>query len=265
MSTGRYVLIGSAAVVAAVVSTWAFVAPPSVWPAALVLVGYLAVILAGVMNPQLAMFARVVSRVSGNRAEVALTFDDGPSAISTRKVLASLARGNAHATFFVLGAKARATPEVLREIAAAGHELGIHGDHHDRLLSLRHPDRIVADLERALGAVESATGLRPRLFRPPLGHISPRTALAAHRLGLTLVGWSARGRDGLARTTVATTIRRIASGLRSGAIILLHDAAERGEHEPAGVAALPEILQEAARRGLRCVSVSEALSSEPPA
>jgi peptidoglycan/xylan/chitin deacetylase (PgdA/CDA1 family) len=236
-----------------------------IWPAALVLIGYLAVILVGVMTPRLAMFARVVSRASGNRAEVALTFDDGPSAISTRKVLASLARGNAHATFFVLGAKARVAPEVVREIVAAGHELGIHGDHHDRLLSLRRPDRIVADLERALGAVESATGLRPRLFRPPLGHISPRTALAAHRLGLTLVGWSARCGDGLARTTVETTIRRIATGLRRGAIILLHDAAERGEHEPAGVAALPEILQEAARRGLRCVSVSQALSAEPPA
>jgi peptidoglycan/xylan/chitin deacetylase (PgdA/CDA1 family) len=265
MSVGRVLFVGSSVVTVAMALALPLVGASSIWPATFVLVAYLAVLLAGVMNPRLAMFAPVVWHAPSNRAEFALTFDDGPDPTSTRKVLASLAHGSVRATFFVLGTKARATPEVLREIAAAGHELGIHGDHHDRLLSLRHPNRIVADLERALAAVESATGRRPRLFRPPLGHVSPRTALAARRLGLTLVGWSAGGRDGLARTTVTRTLRRVIAGLRPGAIILLHDAAEFGDHEPAGVAALQEILQEAARRGLRCVSVSEALGAEASA
>jgi peptidoglycan/xylan/chitin deacetylase (PgdA/CDA1 family) len=260
MSAGRVLLAISTAVAVATALALAALGSSFIWPAALAPFVYCAVILAGVMIPRLAMFAPVVWRASGNRAEFALTFDDGPGPTSTRKVLASLARRNAHATFFVLGTKARANPEVLREIVAAGHELGLHGEHHDRLLSFRHPDRIVADLERVLATVESTTGQRPRLFRPPLGHVSPRTAQAARHLGLTLVGWSTRGRDGLARTTGATTLRRVVAGLRPGAIILLHDAGERGEYEPAGVTALPEILQEADRRGLRCVSVSEALA-----
>jgi peptidoglycan/xylan/chitin deacetylase (PgdA/CDA1 family) len=167
-----------------------------------------------------------------------------------------LARFEAHATFFVLGEKVRAAPDVLREIANSGHEIGIHGDTHDRLFSLRHPDRIAADLERAQDAVAAVIGKRPSLFRPPLGHVSPRTASAAKRLGLTLVGWTVRGRDGLAGATAEAVQRRVTAGLHPGAIILLHDAAERGDRTPAGVAALPGILAEASRRGLRCVPIS---------
>jgi len=221
-----------------------------------VLGAYVAVLLAGVMIPRLAMFAPVMHRLPGTRQEIALTFDDGPNPASTREVLAQLAHFEAHATFFVLGEKVRAAPEVLREIANAGHAIGIHGDWHDRLFSLRHPNRMVADIERALAAVAAVTGKRPTLFRPPIGHVSPRTAAAARRLGLTLVAWSVRGRDGLAGATTEAVQRRVLAGLRPGAIVLLHDAAERGERAPAGVAALPAILEEAARRGLRCVSIS---------
>jgi peptidoglycan/xylan/chitin deacetylase (PgdA/CDA1 family) len=225
-------------------------------PGLIVLGGYLAMLLAGVMIPQLAMFAPVMRRLPSTRQEIALTFDDGPNPASTREVLATLARFEAHATFFLLGEKVRAAPDVLREIADAGHAIGIHGDWHDRLFSLRHPNRMVADIERAQAAVAAVTGKRPTLFRPPIGHVSPRTAVAARRLGLTLVAWSVRGRDGLAGSTVESVQRRVVAGLRPGAIILLHDAAEHGERAPAGVAALPTILDEAARRGLRCVPIS---------
>ena len=262
MSRGRLFLFGATVVVAATAAAFMLLAGPSIWIGLAVLFGYLAVILAGVMIPRLAMFAPVLCRVPNPRAEVVLTFDDGPNPESTRKVLATLNRFGAHATFFVLGSKALAAPEVLREIAA-GHEIGVHGDYHDRLLSLRHPERIASDVERAQGAVAAATGQRPRLFRPPIGHISPRTALVASRLGLTLVGWSVRARDGLARTTAAAALRRVVAGLRPGAIVLLHDASERSQREPAGVAVLPAVLEETRRRGLRCVSLAQALAQEP--
>ena len=218
---------------------------------------YLAVILTGVMVPQLAMFAPMVLRLDSTAQEIALTFDDGPGATSTREVLAVLAGFGAKATFFVLGEKVRATPDILREIAEAGHAIGIHGDWHDRLFSLRHPGRIVAEIERARDAVAAITGQRPSLLRPPLGHVSPRTAVAAKRLGMTLVGWTVRGRDGLAGATAEAVQRRVVSGLRPGAIVLLHDAAERDDRVPAGVTALPAIITEANRRGLRCVPMSQ--------
>jgi peptidoglycan/xylan/chitin deacetylase (PgdA/CDA1 family) len=261
MSAGRLLLCGGTLVAAAAVLALVLAGPPLAYLACLVPVAYLLLLGAGVMNPRLAMFASVVCQGPKARPEVALTFDDGPHPTSTRQVLAALAAAGAPATFFVLGAKAEKAPEVLREILAAGHELGVHGDTHDRRLSLRHPDAIAASLERVLTAVASATGARPRLFRPPIGHTSPRTAVAARRLGLTLVGWSVRTRDGRASTTAAQATQRVLAGLRPGAIILMHDAAEHDDREPVAPTALPAILDEIARRGLKCVTVSELLRS----
>jgi peptidoglycan/xylan/chitin deacetylase (PgdA/CDA1 family) len=258
-TTGRLVLLGGTLAAAAAALALGCAGSPWSWLALLVPVGYLALLVVAVMAPRLALYAPVVCHGSTARPEIALTFDDGPHAVSTRKVLAVLARADAHATFFVLGAKAEAAPEVLRETTSAGHEIGIHGYTHDRTLSLRHPTAIAASLERALAAVAAVTGRHPVLFRPPIGHVSPRTAVAARQLGLVLVGWSVRSRDGRARTTAEEATRRVLAGLRPGAIVLMHDAAERDDREPVAATALPGILDEAKRRGLRCVTLSQLL------
>jgi peptidoglycan-N-acetylglucosamine deacetylase len=261
MSPGRMLLLASTAAAPLLAGTLVCSSGPLRWLALAVPAGYLAVLVTGVMISRLAMFAPVLWQGCASRPEIALTFDDGPDAISTRKILATLSRFDAHATFFVLGSKARLAPEVLAEMTAAGHEIGVHGDTHDRLLSLRHPDSIAASLAAVLTAVEAATGTRPRLFRPPIGHVSPRTAAAAKGLGLTLVGWSARARDGLAVTTAEQAESRVLAGLRPGAIVLMHDAAEHDDREPVAVAALPGILEEIAHRGLKCVTLAQLVRS----
>jgi peptidoglycan/xylan/chitin deacetylase (PgdA/CDA1 family) len=264
MSIGRLALLAATVVLLSGAILVTVAAPALVGWLLLAVAAYLTLVLAGVLLPGLAMFAPVVCRVRGTRDTFALTFDDGPGIETTRKVLSTLAHYGARATFFVLGAKVRANPDLLSEIAQAGHEIGVHGDTHDRLLALRHPDRIAADLDKALGTIESVVSVRPRLFRPPVGHVSPRTARAARRLGLRIIGWSARARDGLASTTPDAAFRRVRSALRPGAIVLLHDAAEYDQHEPAGVASLARILEEAKRRGLRCVSVSSLMQEHGP-
>jgi peptidoglycan/xylan/chitin deacetylase (PgdA/CDA1 family) len=256
MTTGRALLVASTLATVGATVVVAVTGPRGVLLAAGVALVYAALVLWGVMEPRLAMFAPVLVRLPDGEKAIALTFDDGPDPTTTGAVLDTLARFGAAATFFVLGEKVRAAPDVLRAIAHAGHTIGIHGDRHDRLLSLRSPKRIVAELESARASVAEITGEMPHLFRPPVGHISPRTALAAKQLGLTLVGWSVRGRDGLASTTVTEVERRVRAGLRPGAIILLHDAAERGGRAPAGIAALPAILEDATRAGLRCVALA---------
>jgi peptidoglycan-N-acetylglucosamine deacetylase len=256
MSAGRLLFLASTLLLAATAALLPIFGAGTVAWGLVLGCAYFAILLVGVMIPSLTMFAPVLTSMDGRRHEIALTFDDGPSPASTREVLAALSRFDARATFFVLGEKARAAPDVVREIANAGHAIGIHGDTHDRLFSLRHPNRIVADIERARDAVAEIIGRRPSLLRPPLGHVSPRTAVAARRLGMTLVGWRVRARDGLPGTTAEAVRRRVIAGLKPGAIVLLHDAAEQGEQTPAGVAALPAILDEAARRGLRCVSLA---------
>jgi len=125
------------------------------------------------------------------------------------------------------------------------------------LFALRGSKRVRADLERAIRTLENITGKTPLLFRPPIGHTNPTIARIADLLDLTTVGWSVRARDGLARTKPDDVLARISRGLEDGAIVLLHDAPEHGTRKPAGVTALPAILDRIAAKNLRVTPLSK--------
>jgi peptidoglycan/xylan/chitin deacetylase (PgdA/CDA1 family) len=213
----------------------------------------------GVFFPGLEMFGPIVSRGPAGRHVVALTFDDGPHPVTTRRILAVLAATPHRATFFVLGTKARRHPEVLREIHAGGHTIGVHGDWHDRLHSFRMPWRVHDELMRASRAVEDATGVRPRFFRPPLGHTSVTTTRGVRRAGMVIVGWATRGLDGMRGRKPEAVVARVAREVTDGAIVLLHDAAEHDDFEPASVQALPELLRVLDDRGWTSVGLDTLL------
>jgi peptidoglycan/xylan/chitin deacetylase (PgdA/CDA1 family) len=231
-------------------------APPLVVTAGLFGVHALVATL-GVLLPGLSVFGDVLGRGPRARPEIALTFDDGPHPETTRSVLAVLAAARVRATFFVLGDKVRKHADVVREVVAAGHAVGLHGYTHDPFYSLRSAARIQADIEAARAAVEAACGVRAVLFRPPVGFVSHTVALAADRAGVTLVGFSARTRDGLARTDSTAVLARATAALENGAILVLHDAAERDDRVPASLAVLGELCAEVARRGFVPVTLDE--------
>jgi peptidoglycan/xylan/chitin deacetylase (PgdA/CDA1 family) len=216
--------------------------PVPLWIAIAAFLGYAALVTWGVLSPSLEMFAEVVWRGPEGARGVALTFDDGPHPTFTRAVLEALDRAGAKATFFVIGEKGAREPDLLKEIVERGHLLGVHGDRHDRALSFRSERRVRADLARAVEIITRATGERPRFYRPPVGQTNPRIARAAKDLGLTIVGWSVRGRDGI-RADPERVVARVVPRLRDGAIVLLHDAAERDDRKPAAPEALPRILE----------------------
>jgi len=242
-----------------------FIGPPPLSVAVSAMLAYVAFATIGVLVPRLQMYGDVFWRAEPGLRAVALTFDDGPHPRTTRQVLEILARGGHQATFFVVGRKARLHPDVVREIHDAGHAIGLHGYAHDRLYSLKAPRYVADDIERTARAVEEACGVRPTLFRPPVGYVSSRTAVGARRAGVTLIGWSARGIDGIGETEAARVVRRIERRLEDGAIVLLHDASERDDFVPASIAALPEILRAIETRGLSCVRVDELIGTRAPA
>jgi peptidoglycan/xylan/chitin deacetylase (PgdA/CDA1 family) len=205
------------------------------------------------------MYGPVISHGPAGHARVALTFDDGPHPVTTRKVLAALAQTPHRATFFVLGEKARRHPDVLREIHAAGHTIALHGDVHDRLHSFRSASAVHEELMRAEKAVVAAIGMRPRFFRPPLGHTSLSTVRGVRRFGIRLVGWSSRGLDGLRGQRPEAVVARVSRTLDDGAIVMLHDAAEHDDFEPASIAALPQLLALLDRRGFVSVGLETLL------
>ncbi|MGC4070691.1 MAG: polysaccharide deacetylase family protein [Polyangiaceae bacterium] len=230
--------------------------PVPLFVAAPALGGYVSLVVAGYVFPRWGMFADVIEAAEPGRKLVALTFDDGPNPSSTPFVLDTLAKHGAKATFFVIGRKAQAHPSLIERIIAEGHELGIHGYQHSRVTAFRSAKYIRADIARAQ-AVLAPYAVKPlRWFRPPIGHVTPRLASVAKELGLVLTCWSIRGLDGLPGVATSRVERRVLSLLRDGAIVALHDSFEREPGTPAGVLALPAILADLERKGLRSVTLA---------
>ena len=234
--------------------------PPPVLAAVLGLGGYLFLGTAGVFWPERGMYGSTLWR-GPKKPEVALTFDDGPSPQTTPRVLEQLAKAGARATFFLVGKKAQARPELVREIAAAGHELGLHGFEHDRLFSLRGAKHVAEDIRRTQAAIAAAGVPEPTLFRPPINFLSHLTVNGARRTGVTLVGCSARAFDGFASASLPAVTRRLTRALEPGALIAMHDAAEHDDYEPASLSALPRVLEVMQERRLRPVTLSSWLNA----
>ncbi len=233
---------------------------------------YLTVVMLGVMHMPLQMFGPALCEVKGAEGKIALTFDDGPDPETTPQVLDVLRKAGARATFFVIGRKVDLYPEVTRRIHEEGHVLAVHSYAHHRLYAFLSPRQVKEDIERTRDAIERVTGVRPLWFRPPVGQMSPRTAEGIRRANAEAVGFSVRAFDGLRGARADKCLHRVRKGLKSGAIVLLHDAPERkaafaapplsegsGERValPEGGALLPEILRELRERGLSAVTLPE--------
>jgi peptidoglycan/xylan/chitin deacetylase (PgdA/CDA1 family) len=217
--------------------------PPVLLVALLSSALYVGLVLSGVFALRLRMFADAVIEGPDGARGWALTFDDGPDPSSTPGVLDALDAAGAKATFFVIARKAEAHPALVKEILRRGHAVGLHSYAHDRLFTLRSERRVRADLERGVRVLEEITGERPTLFRPPIGHTNPTVARVADELDLLTVGWTVSARDGLAGANAERVVARVSARLRDGAIVLMHDASERGTHAPVAAQAIGKIVE----------------------
>jgi peptidoglycan/xylan/chitin deacetylase (PgdA/CDA1 family) len=194
----------------------------------------------------------------GRPGHVALTFDDGPDPVSTPRFLEALDRLGWRATFFMLGEMTREAPGLAAEVAAAGHEIAVHGDRHRSQLRLL-PRVIAADTARARDSLAAATGAEPVWFRPPYGTLSLGGLRAARRLGLRTVLWTAWGRDWRAEATGATVAADVLGGYVDGGTVLLHDSdcTSAPQSWRATLDALPALADSFAACGLRVGSVGD--------
>lgn len=207
----------------------------------------------------------VVTRTGYMPGKVALTFDDGPDADWTPKILDVLKQKQVTGTFFMIGENAMAEPFLVRRVVDEGHEIGSHTFTHPNLaLTSSRGTRIELNATQRL--IEAYTGRSVRLFRAPyFGDAEPTTAdelipaLTAQRAGYTNVGlhvdpndWQRPGVDAI----VDTTLREVEAGNaeQSGQIILLHDG---GGDRSQTLAALPRIIDGLRAKGYQFVPVSQ--------
>lgn len=199
-------------------------------------------------NPRSQLFCPALLRLPGDAPQVWLTIDDGPSE-DTLPILDLLDAHGARATFFLVGERVRARPELAREIVRRGHGIGNHSDSHPQAAFWRlGPGALDAEIVANQRTLADVAGAAPRWFRSVVGHTNPFIAPVLARHGLTRVAWSARGFDGV-RCDPDRVLARIERALSPGAIVLLHEGAAHGHN----VEILRRVLAAIQARGLQAV------------
>lgn len=186
--------------------------------------------------------------------EIALTFDDGPNPVYTPQILSVLNVYHVKATFFDLGYLVKDYPDIVRREFAQGNSIGNHSWSHPDLTRFSAAG-IASQLGSASDAIQSVTGTRPILFRPPYGSFNATVLAQATQLNLTAILWDDEARD-WALPGVNVIVSRILNLAHDGSIILLHDG---GGFRSQTVAALPIIIAALRQRGFTFVTVPQLL------
>ncbi|WP_340688021.1 polysaccharide deacetylase family protein [Amycolatopsis coloradensis] len=186
------------------------------------------------------------------RAQIALTFDDGPHPPYTGRILDILESYGVCATFFCVGLNAGARGEDLRRMAEQGHGVGNHTWSHPYLPDLSATE-LTDQLNRTGDVIADAFGTVPAFFRPPYGSRTPAVLRSLTNLGARLAlwdvdteDWAMPGPDVIARTVLRQTI--------PGSIVLMHDG---GGDRSQTVTALPSVIEGLLDRGLEFVRVED--------
>ncbi|MDD7942364.1 polysaccharide deacetylase family protein [Actinomycetospora lutea] len=192
---------------------------------------------------------RVLFAVPTRAPRFAVTVDDGPDPATTPALLDVLARHGARATFFLLGERAAAHPDLVAAIGAGGHELGNHTwrDEPTHRLPVDAFAAGLADTQRVLGEHGPV-----RWFRPGSGWPTARHLAVAERAGLRCALGSAVAIAGSGAGTAGTP-RALDAVVRRGSVVVLHEGPGRG----AVPATLDALLARTARRGLAAVTLTE--------
>lgn len=179
---------------------------------------------------------------------IALTFDDGPNALYTERLLDGLAERDVKATFFLIGRNVEAHPEIVSRIAEEGHLIGNHTYSHMQLTSGKE-DEFLEELSRTSELIEGITGETPMFCRPPYGIWN---ASFEAKMGIIPVLWDVDPKD-WCTFNARTVASRILKNCHDGAIILLHD-----EYASSVDAALM-VIDELKNQGYTFVTVDQLL------
>lgn len=178
---------------------------------------------------------------------VALTFDDGPDPKTTERVLHTLEKYDAKATFYMLGSRVEYYPEIAEKVKDAGHEIGNHSWNHPDLSKATH-EKISSEIHDTASVIEEATGVKPASFRPPYGAFNE---VVQQELDMPIALWDVDTLDWQHRNA-QKMLEVIQEQIREdGSIILMHDI------HPSTADGLDAVMQYLTDNGYTFVTVSE--------
>ncbi len=181
---------------------------------------------------------------------IAMTFDDGPHPSNTPRLLDMLRQRNIKATFFVVGTNAKAYPSILKRMVAEGHEVANHTWNHPDLTKLSQT-AVRKEMDMSKEAIVSATGVAPRIYRPPYGAVnSSLKSFIKTEYGYPTIMWSVDPLD-WKKPGASVVADRLVAGTRPGGILLAHDI-----HKPT-IDAMPSTFDRLLAKGYKFVTVSQ--------
>lgn len=231
------------------------------WLSVSLLLLYIVLCVLGCFFPQMNFLGPVVSRGRSGKKCVAVTFDDGPSEFTTKKILDLLDRYSACATFFVSGFNALQYPGLIDEIIRRGHSIGNHSMSHDPFVMLKSYQVLYQEVYEAQSVLRKM-GINALAFRPPAGIINPRLPSILQQLGLFCVTFSCRGLDA-GNLRVKNLAVRILQKVKGDDIILLHDKpSRRTEDNLVLFQEIEKILAGITDKGLKVVPLADLMCKE---
>lgn len=185
---------------------------------------------------------------------ISISFDCAWGTEHTDAILEALKMSNVNCTFFMVEFWAEKYPEYVKKIDGAGHEIGTHSATHSYMSKL-NAEEIKLELKTSSEAIESVTGKKVELFRPPYGDYDDELIKTAAEEGYYSIQWDTDSLDwkDLSASDIAM---RVINGVKSGSIILMHN---NGLHT---AEAVPIILETLKNKGYKFVPIGELIYRE---
>lgn len=224
----------------------------SAWVYVIAILFFLGIIIWGSARINSGFFLPVVCNGSKNEKSIAITFDDGPAADMTPRILEILKATNTPAAFFCIGKKVEMLPSIVKQIDMDGHLIGNHSYSHHFFFDLYSSTRIQTELNDTNKLVMQIADRNIRFFRPPYGVTTPNIARAVKNGSYHAIGWSVRSMDTVINDK-EKLIKRTTGNLRAGDVILFHDTVELT------VQVLQEFIEKVRMQGFKIVRLDQLL------
>lgn len=198
----------------------------------------------------------IINKVSNNKKQIAITFDDGPHPKETDKILDILSKYNVKATFFVVGKHVDWYSEPVIRASREGHEIGNHTYNHPNINNLSKK-QLLDEIYKCELAIIDKTGKKPTVFRPPFGNFDDKIIQEISKeTGYSTILWSSVDVKDWKNPSAQYMSNEIIKNTKSGDIILLHDYCTEST-----VKSLETIISSLIDRGYEFVTVSELLKN----